>query len=106
MTTITEETKYRTSDDRLFGTKSDAENHQFDLDHEENIWWLPSNLKCEAQYDDHHHNAKPLSTHELAQLLLAHPDMIAMTYDGMRIDRVKTAAHGGKMYAQIGEARP
>lgn len=104
LTGVVQETKYRTTDGFLFDEKSLADSHQFDIDHKEELWWIPSNLRCEAPYDTEQYNAKPMSTHELARLLLEHPEMSARTHDGMKIDRVTTEAYGGKLHAKIGEA--
>ncbi len=101
---VVAETKYRTTDGFVFDDKSLADSHQFDIDHKQEIWWIPSNLRCEPQYDNPALNAKPMSTHELARLLLDHPEMSARTHDGMKIDRVTTEAYGGKLHAKIGEA--
>lgn len=97
-------TEYRTTDGQRFDDKAAADKRQFDIDYVQEIWWTPNNLRCEAQYDNHQLNAKPMTTHELARLLLEHPDMPAKTYEGMGIDRVGTYAQGGKAIARIGEA--
>lgn len=100
---VVEVRTYRTTDAKVFNEKGDADKHQFDLDHKEQIWWTPSNLRCEAQYDNHTLNAKPMSTHDLARLLLDNPDLPAVTPQLMKIDRVVTFAQNGKEYARIGE---
>lgn len=106
LTGVLTEISYRTTDGQVFRDKVLAEEHQFDISHKEEIWWIPSNLRCEPQYDNETLNAKPMSTHELARLLLDHPDIAAKTHEGMEIDRVRTTARGGKEIAIIGEASP
>ncbi len=94
---------YGTSDGKKFDDRKEAEEHQFDLDFTPDRWWLPKDLRCEAQYDNHHHNAKQLSTHELAQLLIKHPDMPALTCEGFGIDCIITSARDGVVRAKFGE---
>jgi hypothetical protein len=100
------QTEYRTTDGKLYALKPIAEKHQFDLDYKPEIWWTPNNLRCEAQYDNHELNAKPMTTHELARLLLDHPELMLKTHEGMKVDRVTTRAEFGVAYAILGEALP
>lgn len=106
LTGVVQETKYRTTDGAVFNEKVDAENHQFDLAYKEQILWIPNNLRCEAPLDNHDYNAKPLTTHELARMLLEHPEAGVRTHQGMAVDRVKLYARGGKVFAMIGEPSP
>ncbi len=94
---------YKTTDGRTFDDRTTAENHQFDLDFKPDYWWLPRDLRCEAQNDNHHVNAKPLTTHEIARLLLDKPEMFAVTCEGFSITHISTNARDGVVRAKFGE---